>query len=80
MIFDIDWHRVLMNLRGYAGMTMREIANETGVPPHKLHRISNGTQYRLDIDQVLALIDCHYDHCFALHTKQLIRISHVKPS
>ncbi len=68
----IDYHRILLNLRSYALLTMREISEQTGITETKLHRISNGTSYRLDIEEVLALTDCHYDNCLVLHNSGLM--------
>ncbi len=72
MKLSINWHRIMMNLRGYAAMSMREISEVTNIPEHKLHRISNKGSFRLDAWEVVNLTDCHYDYCFRLHTENLL--------
>ena len=58
----IDYHRALINLAA-AGYTVADIATETGIAEHKLYRIRKGAAYRLDLWEVIALLDLHIDKC-----------------
>jgi hypothetical protein len=68
----INWHKVIMNLKGAGGLNLRQIAAKSGISHYKVQRISQGHKYRLDLLETLRLLDLHYDYCFHLHDKQLL--------
>lgn len=68
---NINWHKILMNLKGYACLNLRQISELSNIGYYKIQRISKGDNYRLDWDEALMLLDLHYDECLELHTEDL---------
>jgi len=68
----IDWPRIIINLRGAGDLTLREIAEKSGLSEHKVQRISKGDHYRLDMLEGIGLLDLHYDMVPHLHDGRLL--------
>lgn len=66
---NVNWHRILMNLRGYGMLSTRKISKLTGVSEAKLQHIASGNRYKITFNEGMALLDCHYDYCSGLHCK-----------
>jgi len=64
---DIDWNQIILDMRSYALMSMREIHEETGILEHKLYRISSRGAYKIEYHEGVNLKRLHMDVCRGLH-------------
>jgi hypothetical protein len=59
----IDWNKLLLDIRNYALMSMREISERTDIPKFKLWRISSGGSYKIEYHEGVSLISFHNEVC-----------------
>lgn len=67
----IDWHRIVLNLRG-KGLSTRRIAKEAGCSYANVSRITNHSTHGPRLPTALRLLDLHYDLCPELHRPDVV--------
>ena len=70
----INYHRLVMNLRGAGALSARQIECKTGVKQAKLYRIASKGVYVVHDVEMVSLLDLHYDNCPHLHNKRQLLI------
>lgn len=63
----INWRRVILNLRSFAGLSARKVEQLTSVKEAKIYRMASEGNYTVSEDEGHALLDLHYDECKRLH-------------
>lgn len=70
----INWRRVVLNLRSYAGVSANKIEQHTAIKSHKIYRMTAEGAYTISQDEGHKLLDLHYDLCERLHTPESLII------
>lgn len=71
---NINYRTIILNLRGAGGMSGRRIEAYTGVSETKICRMATDGNYIATDQDMIQLLDLHYDICPHLHKRGLITV------
>ncbi len=68
----INYHKLILNLRGAGGLSGRQVSEKTGIELSKIHRMTNNGAYKATDLDMIKLLDLHYDYVPHLHDRSLM--------